>query len=140
MKFFELWMDPMFFVHLILFIASIVLFFRFFMLFKHVCDMEQQGKLSGGRSPKKENGEEPEQEPELPREQEQESAEYDEADDSTEDENSYEDETGSSEYASAEMFTGKNTGTEDEEEEPEEDESAETTEEKYAEMHLPFEN
>ena len=73
MDLFKLWMDPMFFVHLVLFIVSLVLFFRFFMLFKHVCDMEQQGRLSGGFSPKNENGEEPEQEPELPEEQDQES-------------------------------------------------------------------
>lgn len=102
MDLFKLWMDPMFFVHLVLFIVSLVLFFRFFMLFKHVCDMEQQGRLSGGFSPKKENGEEPEQEPELPEEQDQESDGYDETGSSAEDYE--EDETGSS-YA----FTGNVT-------------------------------
>jgi DNA repair exonuclease SbcCD ATPase subunit len=92
----------MFFVHLVLFIVSLVLFFRFFMLFKHVCDMEQQGRLSGGFSTKKENGEEPEQEPELPAEEDQESDGYDETGSS--DEDYEEDETGSS-YA----FTGNVT-------------------------------
>jgi len=71
MNFFELWMDPMFFVHLLLCLAGLAGFIYSILLFKQVCEREQKQRLSGVSSSKKEKREEPEEQPEQEYSQEE---------------------------------------------------------------------
>ncbi len=70
MNLFELWMDYMFFVHLLLTLAGLIASVYCIYNFKVACDIEQKNRIRGYRPPKKEEREEQEQEyeeePDLP--------------------------------------------------------------------------
>ena len=63
MNLFELWMDPMFFLHLFFALLGAIGFIWCIWLFKQACDLEQKRNLSERfRKSKKEDREEPEEE------------------------------------------------------------------------------